>query len=131
MRSGVRSSENLDFFIMDYNQLYGQFSNEFWSHFQSSELAQGRKSATFQQWLKRSKVARLAMSDYLAEHGEPKENPFFWVQRFPEPRPHNLNGARSLPDEPLVRAVHNGVGGIFTRAEAELFNMQIKGEFKL
>ena len=49
---------------MDYNQLYGQFSNEFWSHFQSSELAQGRKSATFQQY--------------------------------------NLNGARTLPDEPLV-----------------------------
>ena len=122
--------ENQNFF-MDYNLLYGEFSNEFWSHFQSSELAQGRKSVTFQQWLKRSKVARMAMSNYLSEHGAPKENPFFWVQRFPEPQPHNLNGARSLPDEPLVRAIHNGVGGIFTRAEAQLFNMQIKGEFKL
>ena len=116
---------------MDYNQLYGLFSNEFWSHFQSSELAQGRKSATFQQWLKRSKVARLAMSDHLSEHGAPKENPFFWVQRFPEPQPHNLNGARSLPDGPLVRAIYNGIGGIYTRAEAKLFNMQILGEFKL
>ena len=116
---------------MDYNQLYGQFSNEFWSYFQSSELAQGRKSATFQRWLRRSNVARLAIRTFLTEHGAPKENPFFWVQRFPEPQPHNLNGARSLPDEPLVRAIHNGVGGIFTRAEAELYNMQIKGDFKL
>lgn len=44
--------------------------------------------------------------------------------------PTNYNG-RSLPDEPLVRAVYNGVGGLYTRAEAELFNMQIIGEFKL
>jgi hypothetical protein len=53
------------------------------------------------------------------------------VKEFPEPQPHNLNGARTLPDEPLVRAVYNGVGGIYTRAEAEMYNMQIKGEFKL
>ncbi len=116
---------------MDYTALYKQFSNEFWSHFQDSELAQGRKSATFQLWLKRSKPARQAMADFLTEHGAPKDNPYFWIMHFPEPQPHNLNGARSLPDEPLVRAIHNGVGGIFTRAEAQLFNMQIKGEFKL
>jgi hypothetical protein len=53
------------------------------------------------------------------------------VQDFPEPQPHNLNGARSLPDEPLVRAIHNGIGGIYTRTEAQLFNMQILGDFKL
>ena len=44
--------------------------------------------------------------------------------------PTNYNG-RALPDEPLVRAVYNGVGGLYTRAEAQLFNMQIIGEFKL
>lgn len=115
---------------MDNNQLYGQFSTEYWSHFQSSELAQGRKSVTFTQWRERSKVARLAMSKVLTEHGAPKENPFFWVQRFPEPEPQNLNGARSLPDEPIVRAIYNGSGGLYTRREAELFNMQILGDFE-
>ncbi len=116
---------------MDFIELYKQFSNEFWSHFQSSELAQGRKSATFQLWLQRSQAARFAMSTFLTEHGAPKDNPYFWVMHFPEPQPHNLNGARSMPDEPLVRAIYNGIGGIYTRREAELYNMQIKGEFNL
>ena len=116
---------------MDYSALYKQFSNEFWSHFENSDQAQGRKSATFRLWKDKSKPARQAMAHFLSEHGAPKDNPFFWVMHFPEPQPHNLNGARSLPDEPLVRAVHNGIGGIFTRAEAQLFNMQILGDFKL
>ena len=116
---------------MDYTESYKQFSNEFWSHFESSDLAQGRKSATFGLWKNRSAAARKAMAEFLNENGAPKDNPYFWAMHFPEPQPHNLNGARSLPDEPLVRAIHNGVGGIFTRAEAELYNMQIKGDFKL
>ena len=116
---------------MDYSALYKQFSNEFWSHFENSENAQGRKSATFLLWKDRSKPVHQAMADFLSENGAPKDNPYFWVMHFPEPRPHNLNGARSLPDEPLVRAIYNGVGGIYTRREAELFNMQIKGEFNL
>ena len=36
-----------------------------------------------------------------------------------------------MPDEALVRAIYNGIGGIYTRSEAELFNMQIKGDFVL
>ena len=115
----------------ELNKQYGEFSNDIWRHFLGSEHSTNRKAATFFQWLERSKVARRAMRDYLTEHGAPKSNPFFWVKRFPEPQPHNLNGAPSLPDEPLVRAVHNGIGGIFTRTEAELFNMQILGDFKL
>ena len=49
----------------------------------------------------------------------------------PTGEPTNYNGARSFPDEPLVRAIYNGIGGIYTRREAELFNMQIKGDFVL
>ena len=116
---------------MDYNALYRQFNAEFWDYFLSLEQARNRKGITFNRWVKRSRAAQKAIKEYLEANGAPKENPFFWVQRFPEPQPHNLNGARFLPDEPLVRAIHNGVGGIFTRAEAELYNMQIKGEFKL
>lgn len=46
-------------------------------------------------------------------------------------QPTNYNGARALPAEPLVRAIYNGMGGIYTRREAELFHMEIKGEFKI
>ena len=116
---------------MDYNLLYGQFSNEFWSHFQSSELAQGRKSATFQQWLKRSKVARRAMSNYLSEHGAPKENPYFWVQRFPEPVPTNYNGKDIPSGKELFIAIYNGEAGIYTRQDAEDYEMTIKRRFEL
>ena len=45
--------------------------------------------------------------------------------------PTNYNGARSFPSEPLVRAVYNGTGGIYTRREALLFHMDIKGDFIL
>ena len=116
---------------MDYTALYKQFSNDLWSQFQNSEFAQGRKSATFQQWLKRSQPARIAMADFLSEHGAPQDNPYFWVMHFPEPVPTNYNGAHSLPAVPLVRALYNGTGGIYTRADAELFRMDIKGDFVL
>ena len=46
-------------------------------------------------------------------------------------QPTNYNGARSLPSEPLVRAIYNGTGGIYTRREAILFHMDIKGDFIL
>lgn len=45
--------------------------------------------------------------------------------------PTNYNGARSLPDEPLVIAIYNGQGGIYTRREAELFAMDIRKPFTL
>ena len=116
---------------MDLNQLYAEFCNKFWIYFLGMEAAQGRKTATFQLWKDRIPAARKAMLQFLNEHGVPDKSPLFWVKDFPEPQPHNLNGARSLPDEPLVRAIYNGIGGIYTRREAELFNMQIKGDFVL
>ena len=115
---------------MDINAIYSDYCNLFWRYFADGDFS-NRKTVTFQQWQQRTPAARKAMLGWLDTNGAPKKNPFFWVQDFPEPQPHNLNGARSLPAEPLVRAIHNGVGGIFTRAEAELYNMQIKGEFKL
>ena len=115
---------------MEQKALYLQYCEEFWKHFLNSEPAQGRKSVTFWKWGARTNAARKAMACWLNEHGAPsKANPYYWVQDFPEPVPTNYNG-KNLPDEPLVRAVYNGVGGLYTRAEATLFNMQIIGEFK-
>ena len=116
---------------MDYNQLYAEFCNKFWIYFLGMESAQGRKTATFGYWKDRIPAARKAMLQFLNEHGAPDKSPLFWVQDFPEPVPTNYNGAHSLPAVPLVRAVYNGTGGIYTRAEAELFRMDIKGDFVL
>ena len=71
------------------------------------------------------------MDERLANSEVVNENPYFWVMRFPEPQATNYNGARSLPGDPRVRAIYNGKGGLYTRREAELYNMQIVGEFKL
>ena len=50
-------------------------------------------------------------------------------RQLPVAQPTNYNGARSFPDEPLVRAIYNGTGGLYTRREAELYGMEIKGDF--
>ena len=115
---------------MDFNQSYAEFCNTFWVHFEQSRYG-NRKSATFHVWAQHSPAARALMRQYLESNGAPKKNPYFWVQEFNVPHPHNYNGARSFPDEPLVRAIYNGIGGIYTRREAESFNMQIKGDFVL
>ena len=115
---------------MDINAIYSDYCNLFWRHFADGAYS-NRKTVTFRQWKQRTPAARQAMLRYLEANGAPKKNPFFWVQDFLEPEPTNYNGAHSLPDEPLVRAVYNGVGGIYTRKEAKLFNMQIKGDFTL
>lgn len=115
---------------MDYRTLYIEYCETFWRHFLASDLAHDRKGVTFTQWVKRTPAARMAMARYLNDNGAPQKNPFYWVQDFPESEPQNLNGARTLPDEPIVRAIYNGSGGLYTRREAELFNMQILGDFE-
>ena len=59
-----------------------------------------------------------------------KERIDWVISDYKVPEPTNYNG-QSLPDEPLVRAVYCDIGGLYTRAEAELYNMQILGDFKL
>ena len=110
---------------MDFNQLYGQFSNEIWSHFQSSELAAGRKTATFRLWVKRSKVARRTMSNYLSEHGAPQGNPYFWVQHFPEPpAPVNYFGKQLPRRGKYFTATYEGKPGLFCEADVRMYDMQ-------
>ena len=118
---------------MDINILYAEYCDKVWATFVAADNPhRNHKSCAFRMWQQRSSIARQAIIDYLAEHGAPSDKkPFFWIQDFPEPQPTNYNGARSFPQEPLVRAIYNGAGGIYTRREAELFNMDIKGDFIL
>ena len=52
-----------------------------------------------------------------------KDNPLFFLRDYPEPQPTNYNGRSHPSGEPMVIAKHNGVGGVFTRRDAELFGM--------
>ena len=116
--------------IVETYELYSQFNNELWSYFQDSENACNRKGVTFSQWLRRSVAARRAMAEFLANNAAPKDNPYFWVMRFPEPQPTNYNG-RSFPmGAQMVIAIYNGTGGVYTKADAELYNMTIKKEIE-
>ena len=103
----------------------------------------GRHRACRRLWesfdLQRQRYTFRTIRDKLRK-GEPvNPNPYFAIEdnshqpaiRLPTAHPTNYNGARSLPAEPLVRAVYNGTGGIYTRREALLFRMDIKGDFVL
>ena len=115
--------------------LYIQFNEEFWRFFLGSELAQNRKGVAFEMWAQRTRVARKAMFCYLQEHGAPKENPFFWAKRFPDPTPTNYNGSpdlnRMAATCDMVVALYNGAAGIYTRQDAEDYEMTIKRPFQL
>ena len=121
---------------MDYNLLYKQFNDEFWRYFLGSEKAQNRKGVTWDWWLrKRSRAARIAMHRYLEANGAPNENPFYWIKEFPEPGPTDYNGSADLnrmaATGELVVALYKGAAGIYTRQEAEDFEMTIKRRFEL
>ena len=131
MGLGIRNSEKLKFFIMDYNQLYVQFCDEFWKYFENSDRARGRKSATFLLWKDKSKPTRKAMAEFLSENGAPKDNPFFWVQHFPEPVPTNYNGKNMPDDKELFIAIYKDEAGIYTRQDVEDYEMTIKKRFEL
>jgi len=107
---------------------------DFWAAYKPDEIRfPNRKKATFRLWRTRSRAAQKAMLTYVTDNGAPRwKNPYFFVQDFAEPEPTNYNGKANMPkDVPLVRAVYNGKGGIYTRQEAEDFGMDIKGEFSL
>ena len=113
------------------NEIYTEFC-EFWAEYRPAEKYANRRSCTFGEWLKRSPPARKAMLAAVKKNSiNPERNPYFWVQDYPEPVPKDWNGSRILPDEPLVRALYKGRGGLYTHRDAEMYGMQILGEFRL
>ena len=97
---------------------------DFWAAYRPDEIRfPNRMQATYRQWCMRIPATRQAMLKHVQNNNVPKwKNPYFFVQEFPDPTPHNYNG-QIFPDEPMVIAKYNGVGGVFTRREAELFGM--------
>ena len=101
----------------------------------SSEL-QRRETACVNEWQAMSeakrqaiiRMRRLRADGVDADHWKP--NPLFLLRDFPEPQPTNYNG-RSFPTgAQMVIAIYNGTGGVYTKADAELYNMTIKKEIE-
>ena len=95
-----------------------------------------RETACLNEWYTMSKAKRKAVIEMLrlraagvnTDHWKP--NPLFLLRDFPEPQPTNYNG-RSFPmGAQMVIAIYNGTGGVYTKADAELYNMTIKKEIE-
>jgi len=94
----------------------------FWNLFSPSAEYSNRRAATQMIFEKRSSAAQQAILSALRENGHGSaENPFFYVQDFPDPQPTFLRG-----DEPgdLVQVRYNGLFKICTRATMELFGLE-------
>ena len=75
--------------------------NEFWDAYQPDEIRfPRRRAATFRAWNERTHAARKAILAKVKAEGAPKwKNPYFYVQDFSEPEPHNWNG------DPRIKAM--------------------------
>lgn len=98
---------------------------KFWKYFAPSAEYQNRRAATQMLFEARSEVARKAIIE-AAQEGAPghpgdQQNPYFFVQDFPEPQPVFLRG-----DEPgdIVQVRYNGAYKLCTRATMERFGLE-------
>ncbi len=100
-----------------------------------SEL-QRREITCMNEWQEMSEAKRQAVFKMLKSRADGvdsdhwKPNPLFLLRDFPDPQPTNYNG-RSFPmGAQMVIAIYNGTGGVYTKADAELYNMTIKKEIE-
>ena len=100
---------------------------KFWKYFSIAMPAEfhNRKGATKIAFEQRSEVAQKAIVE-AAQEGAPghpgdENNPYFFVQDFPEPQPLFLRGDEA---EDIVQVRYNGAYKLCTRATMELFGLQ-------
>ena len=100
-----------------------------------SEL-QRRETACINEWQAMSEAKRQAIFKMLKSRADGensdhwKPNPLFLLRDFPEPQPTNYNGYSFPMGAQMVIAIYNGKGGIYTKADAELYGMTIKKEIE-
>ena len=117
---------------MDYKRRWARFNEHVWMPYLSKLEAEypGRKTACFRQWYERSGAAQHYMYRYLVDNGglSPPRNPFFWIQHFAEPEPHNLNGTvkgqRMMDTGKASIACYKGDWGIYSNEEIRIFGME-------
>ena len=98
----------------------------FWNYFSPSAEYQNRRIATKSLFERRSRAAQKRLVE-AAQEGAPghpgdNDNPYFYVQDFPEPEPTWLRGDEDLQ---IVQVRYNGAFKLCSREDAQLFNLQI------
>ena len=98
---------------------------KFWFYFKPSAEYQNRRAATQMLFEARSEVARKAIIEAAQEgggsHPGDQQNPYFFVQDFPEPQPLWLRGDEGGD---IVQVRYNGTYKLCTRATMELFGLE-------
>ena len=99
---------------------------KFWKFFNPAPEYHNRYGATKIAFEQRSEAAQRAMME-AAQEGAPghpgdNDNPYFYVQDFPEPEPTWLRGDE---DQQIVQVRYNGAFKLCSREDAQLFNLQI------
>jgi hypothetical protein len=100
---------------------------KFWKYFSVAMPAEfnNRRAATQMLFEARSEVAQKAIVEAAQEggggHPGDQQNPYFFVQDFPEPQPTFLRGDESGD---IVQVKYNGAYKLCTRATMELFGLE-------
>ncbi len=98
---------------------------KFWKYFDPAPEFMNRRAATQMIFESRSDAAQKAIVEAAQEggghHPGDQQNPYFYVQDFPEPQPVWLRGDEGGD---LVQVLYNGAYKICSRADMELFGLQ-------
>jgi len=98
---------------------------KFWFYFKPSAEYQNRRAAAQMIFEARSEAARKAIIEAAQEgggcHPDDQQNPYFYVQDFPEPQPIFLRGDEGGD---IVQVRYNGAYKLCTRATMELFGLE-------
>ena len=129
-------SKNQDNLSSPYNPLYNNITDKkqadmqtdfekFWNLFSPSAEYQNRRAATQMLFEARSEAAQQAIIE-AAQEGAPghpgdQQNPYFFVQDFPEPTPVFLRGDEGGD---IVQVRYNGAYKLCTRDTMELFGLE-------
>jgi hypothetical protein len=99
---------------------------KFWKYFDPAPEFMNRRAATQMIFESGSDAAQKALVEAAQEggghHPGDQQNPYFYVQDFPEPQPVWKTGGEK--DEDLVQVLYNGTYKICSRDTMELFGLQ-------
>ena len=109
--------------LMAGDEQFGQF----WDNYRPDEIRfPNRKLATYGLWHERIQPTKNAMCKYVEEHDMPKwKNPYFFVQEFPDPEPHNYRGELIPPGVQVFSAKWKGKFGMYTALDIKLYQMSL------
>ena len=109
----------------DGDEQQGCLFEKFWNYFKPLDVYWNRRAATQMIFEARSEAAQKAIVEAAQEgggyHPGDQQNPYFFVQDFPDPQPVFLRGDESGD---IVQVRYNGAYKLCTRATMELFGLE-------